>query len=187
MRNPDSLSRHGPDARAKPAPCRVLMTQAVMTMLRRAERASEVDPGRAGVFLHPAAHVLEPVTQAPPEVMKPLTARLAPWQERKILRYVGEHLCTPISNRDLADLAGLSASHFSRLFRSSFGVAPREYVIRNRLEHAKTLMRQTRSPLCQIALDSGFSDQAHMSRTFHAIVGSTPNQWRRAQAFEPGP
>lgn len=112
-------------------------------------------------------------------------AALAPWQERKILRHLGEHLGRSIRNRDLALLVGLSTSQFSRRFRGSFGLAPREYLIRSRLDHAKTLMRQTRSPLCQIALTVGFSDQAHLSRAFHAAVGITPYRWRRAQSADP--
>ena len=108
----------------------------------------------------------------------PPVARLAPWQERKVALHIDQHLHRPIAIRELAEIAGLSTNYFSRRFKGSFGLAPRNYVIRGRLERAKTLMRQTRSSLCQIALASGFCDQAHMSRVFHAVVGSTPNRWR---------
>lgn len=110
------------------------------------------------------------------------TSRLAPWQERKVARHVREHLDRPISVQDLARLVGLSASYFSRRFRGSFGVAPRAYVIRCRLERAQTLMSQSLTPLCAIALECGFCDQAHMSRLFHTVTGSTPARWRRQQA-----
>lgn len=108
------------------------------------------------------------------------TLALTPWQERKVLRYVEEHLGRPIRTPELASLVGLSISQFSRRFRGSFGLPPREYMIRTRLDRAKALMRQSRAPLCEIALDSGFCDQAHMSRLFHAFVGDTPHRWRRA-------
>lgn len=110
------------------------------------------------------------------------TARLAAWQERKVARHVGEHLDEPITVHDLAALARLSASHFSRRFKASFGLSPRAYVIRSRLERAQALMRQSRTPLCDIALDCGFCDQAHMSRLFHTVIGDTPARWRRQQA-----
>jgi AraC family transcriptional regulator len=97
------------------------------------------------------------------------------------LRHIVEHLDQSIRNQDLAQTVGLGVTHFSRCFKGSFGVSPQGYVIRSRLERAKTLMRQSRSSLCQIALDSGFADQAHMSRLFRAMVGSPPNRWRRAQ------
>ena len=120
--------------------------------------------------------------ETPPQAARTGIPGLAPWQERKVLRHLRDHLCRSIRNRDLARLVGLSTSQFSRRFRSSFGLAPRGYVIRSRLEHAKTLMRQTRSPLCQIALASGFADQSHLCRTFHALVGATPTRWRREQS-----
>ena len=107
------------------------------------------------------------------------TSGLAPWQERKVQRYVSEHFGRPIRTPELASLVGLSVSQFSRRFRGSFGFPPREYMIRIRLDRAKTLMRQSRAPLSEIALDSGFCDQAHMSRLFHALVGDTPRRWRR--------
>jgi AraC-like DNA-binding protein len=119
------------------------------------------------------------------KLTKPPPAKLAPWQERRVARHISEHFARSIRIADLAGLAGLSIGQFSRRFRDSFGVAPYGYVIRSRLEHAKTLLRQTGSPLCQIALASGFSDQSHMSRAFQAIVGSTPMRWRREQASDP--
>lgn len=180
MMDADGMSR----GQGETAPFETPTARAVLDMLGRAERAIEVDPRQARVFLDQAVRLLEPNTNTPVG-SRTSTPGLAPWQERKILRHLGEHLCRPISNRDLAVVTGLSVGHFSRRFRGSFGVAPREYVIRSRLEHAKALMRHTRSPLCQIALASGFADQAHMSRTFHAIVGVTPTRWRREQAPDP--
>lgn len=109
------------------------------------------------------------------------TSRLAAWQERKVTRHIREHLDQPITVHDLAALVGLSAGHFSRRFKASFGLAPRANVIRSRLHRAQTLMRHSRTPLCVIALDCGFCDQAHMSRLFHTMIGDTPARWRRQQ------
>lgn len=110
------------------------------------------------------------------------TPGLAPWQARKVLRLIDQQPGQPVTVRELAKVVGLSAGHFSRRFKGSFGVSPRRWVIRDRLERAKTLMQRTRSPLSQIAADCGFSDQSHLSRTFRAVVGSSPHRWRREQA-----
>lgn len=154
------------------------MVEALLDMLSRAERALEIDPRQARVFIGQASHLLEPLGSSQAK-----EAGLAPWQERKVLRHIGENLHLAISNQDLAELVGLSVSHFARRFKGSFGVPPRDYLIRSRVERAKTMMRDPGAGLSQIALDSGFSDQAHMTRLFLAVVGSTPNRWRRAQAY----
>lgn len=164
-----------------------LMAQAILDMLDRADRAVDVDPQQARRLIGQASRLLAPALEPPPAPPPPPSRRrvdltLAPWQERKVMRHIDERLGQPISVAELAESVGFSASHFSRCFKSSFGLAPRGFLIRCRLERAKTLMRRTGSPLCQIAMDCGFSDQAHMSRTFRAIVGSSPNRWRRAQA-----
>jgi AraC-like DNA-binding protein len=148
-------------------------------MLGRAGQAVDIDPKQAKAIIEQASRLLAP----PSPETGGLACGLAPWQERKVARHIAENLAASISNRDLAGLVGLSVNHFARCFKGSFGVAPREYVIRSRLERAKVLMTQTRASLCQIALESGFCDQAHMCRTFHSVVGVTPRRWRRDHAM----
>lgn len=151
------------------------VVQALLEMLSRAERALDIDPRQARVFIGQASRLLEPT----PSGHKDRSVSLAPWQERKVLRHIGERLDQPTSNQDLAELVGLSVSHFGRCFKGSFGVSPRDYLIRSRVERAKTLMLETKTALSQIALDSGFADQSHLSRVFNVVVGSTPSRWRR--------
>ncbi|WP_158235471.1 helix-turn-helix domain-containing protein [Caulobacter sp. FWC2] len=151
------------------------MAQALLDMLGRAERALEIDPRQARVFLGQASRLLEPAADS----AQARDAGLAPWQERKVLRHIGDHLDRSISNHELAEVVGLSISHFSRRFKASFGIPPRDYLIRSRVERAKTLMLDPDASLCQIALDCGFCDQAHLSRLFQAVAGVTPSRWRR--------
>ncbi len=106
---------------------------------------------------------------------------LAPWQVRKVTSHVEASLDRPLKSADLAQLVRLSACHFSRSFRVSFGCSPIEYVIRRRMEHAQGLMLSTDVPLSQIALDCGLADQAHLSRLFRRVVGESPRVWRRAR------
>jgi AraC family transcriptional regulator len=64
---------------------------------------------------------------------------------------------------------------------STFGVSPRVYVLRRRIEVAQGLMLTTSEPLSSIAVRCGMCDQPHFTRTFHRIVGETPNTWRRTR------
>jgi len=109
---------------------------------------------------------------------------LAAWQQRKIDRYVRAHLERPVQIEELAQLIPLSVSHFCRAFKETFGDPPHAYLIRLRLETAQQLMLATDDPISQIALASGFADQAHLSKQFRRVVGETPSAWRRRNLTE---
>ena len=104
---------------------------------------------------------------------------LAPWQKRRVIDLFKEHLDGAIRLPMLARQCGLSVSHFARAFRQSFGTPPHHYLVRQRVEYAKQLLSGTNRALCEVAQQAGFSDQPSFSRTFKAVVGITPGQWRR--------
>lgn len=105
------------------------------------------------------------------------------WKVRKLTAYIDDNRERSLPMLELAALVGLAGSSFSRGFRQTFGESVRAYVTRRRIELAKTMMLETRHPLCEIALASGFSDQAHMTRLFTRLIGESPGRWRRARAW----
>ena len=106
---------------------------------------------------------------------------LPAWQARRVFAHVEANLCRRIPIRELARLLSLSASHFCRAFKCTFGVSPRDYVLRRRIEVAQGLMLATTEPLSSIAVRCGMCDQPHFTRSFHRIVGETPYAWRRTR------
>jgi AraC-like DNA-binding protein len=106
---------------------------------------------------------------------------LAAWQKRRVTAYIDAHLDGRIRIKDLAGLLKLSAGHFSRAFRSTFGTTAHEYLSRRRIEVAQSLMLTSREPLSAIALRCGLCDQSHFTRVFRRIVGETPHAWRRTR------
>jgi AraC-like DNA-binding protein len=104
------------------------------------------------------------------------------WKARKLTAYIDDNREQSLPTPELAALVGLAGSSFSRGFRQTFGENVRAYVTRRRIELAKTMMLETRHPLCEIALATGFSDQAHMTRLFTRLIGESPARWRRARA-----
>lgn len=106
---------------------------------------------------------------------------LPAWQARRVFAHVEANLSKRIHIRELARLLDLSASHFCRAFKCSFGVSPRDYVLRRRIEVAQGLMLTTSEPLSSIAVSCGMCDQPHFTRSFHRIVGETPYAWRRTR------
>ena len=90
-----------------------------------------------------------------------------------------EHLDGEIKLATLADECRLSVSHFARSFRRSFGTSAHRYLILQRVEIAKALLSETNNSLVEVAAQTGFSDQAALTRTFANVVGATPAKWRR--------
>jgi AraC-like DNA-binding protein len=106
---------------------------------------------------------------------------LAPWQRRRVVDLFNEHLDGDVKLETLAHECGLSASHFARSFRRSFGTSAHRYLILKRVEIAKALLSETDNSLVDVAAQTGFSDQAVFTRTFANVVGATPAKWRREQ------
>ena len=109
----------------------------------------------------------------------PVRGGLAPWQKRKVDRYIQQRLERTLRVKELAEQVSLSVSHFCRAFRESFGASPHLHLTRLRVERAQRLMLTTQDPLSQIALACGMADQAHLSKLFRRAVGEPPNAWRR--------
>jgi AraC family transcriptional regulator len=106
---------------------------------------------------------------------------LAPWQERRAKEMLRANLSGNLSLPELASACRLSTGHFSRAFKQTVGCPPHQWLLRQRVEQAKHLILNTNEPLCGIALDTGFSDQAHFTRVFSQRVKASPAAWRRQQ------
>jgi AraC family transcriptional regulator len=85
--------------------------------------------------------------------------------------YVVAHLDEPIEVAALADMAGRSPFHFSRVFTRSVGLTPHRYVVHLRLQRALELVRGGQSSLAEIAVRTGFADQSHLSRWVRRVHG----------------
>jgi len=104
---------------------------------------------------------------------------LPPRKSRQLIEYIELRLTERLSISELASIVGLSRSYFCRAFRETFDASPRQYIEARRLQRAQQMIIETDQSLLQIALDCGFSDAAHFSKTFHAAVGLSPSRWRR--------
>jgi AraC-like DNA-binding protein len=89
------------------------------------------------------------------------------------------HGTTPVY--ELARQVGFSRRHFGERFASEFGIAPKAAARIFRFEHACRLFLRTPGRIVDVAMASGFHDQAHMVRDWHALAGCTPREWVRGQ------
>jgi AraC family transcriptional regulator len=152
------------------------MTQLILLQLDHPEERCELFLDYFCLLF--SAHLLQ--TYAPSlNIASRFRGGLAPWQRRRASELVREHLDGGLRLAVLAAECGLSVSHFARSFRRSFGTSAHRYLILQRLEVAKSLLSDPDLPLSEIALRSGFSDQAAFSRTFGSFIGTPPGLWRR--------
>ena len=79
---------------------------------------------------------------------------------------------------DLADEAGVHPVHLARVFRRRHGCTVGNYVHRLRIEHACGALGDSKASLSSIALETGFSDQAHFTRRFKELTGMSPGRYR---------
>lgn len=98
---------------------------------------------------------------------------------RRACEYLIEHHAENVFLGKLADLAGLSPFHFSRLFSEQVGMPPHAFQTQVRVARAKTLLLEG-WPISQVATDTGFADQSHLTRHFKRLVGITPGLYQQS-------
>lgn len=88
--------------------------------------------------------------------------------------HIGEHLDLTLLGR----VAGFSPSHFGRLFKTSVGLTPHDYVMRRRVAKAEELLQHSGKKEVEIALLCGFSDDTLMARWFRRVLNCRPSEVR---------
>lgn len=105
---------------------------------------------------------------------------LTPAQHRRVAEVMRRNLHRPLTVAELADSVGLSESWFARAYRAATGQTPARALAQARIDAAKALLTEGALPLAEIAAATGFADQAHFTRVFRALSGTTPAVWRSA-------
>jgi AraC-like DNA-binding protein len=94
-------------------------------------------------------------------------------------RYIESHAAEAVSLTAVAQEVGLSPFHFLRSFRHAIGLTPHQYLLRMRLIHAITLLRDTELSITELAYRSGWGDLSNFIRTFRREIGCSPRVFRR--------
>lgn len=99
---------------------------------------------------------------------------LSPTQLKLVMDYINDYLDRELSLEELAAIAQLSAYHFCRSFKRSTNFTPHQYVIRQRVERAKLLLKDGKLGIAEVAVACGFTHQSHLNRHFKRLTGVTP-------------
>lgn len=97
------------------------------------------------------------------------------------LRYMEDHLAEEMSRDEVAAVACLSPSHFSRVVKQTFGQSFTDLLARMRIDRARELLARGDKSLIQVCLDCGFSDPSYFTKVFRKYVGKTPGEYRKAR------
>jgi AraC-like DNA-binding protein len=96
----------------------------------------------------------------------------------KIVNFIQNHHHEGITVRDVARKSGLSVRQLHRKFHPLFSMSVQEFLVRTRLQSAKTALMHSNTAISQIALDCGFYDQSSMTKLFRKYMGMTPLKFR---------
>ena len=124
-----------------------------------------------------AVHLLRYYTNTDSQV-QPFTGGLSGPKLRQVMSFISENYANDVRLSELAQVAGMSSFHFAREFKRTTGTTPHQYLIKFRVERAKTFLADSELSLIEVSLRSGFSHQSHFTRLFHKFTGTTPNLYR---------
>jgi AraC-like DNA-binding protein len=98
---------------------------------------------------------------------------------KSAIQFIHSRSDEPISLEEVSKSAGVGLFHLIRLFRKHLGMTPHAYLTQIRISKSQQLLKHG-IPISQIALDVGFSDQAHFTRRFKQLTGTSPAHYAKS-------
>ena len=113
------------------------------------------------------------------DLAAPVSQDDVPPKVARVLRYLETAYDDPVSPSLLARKAGMPSARFARIIRRIHGISPMQLITKTRITVGSRLLCETAASIAQIALDCGFADHSAFTRTFRAITGTSPTEYRR--------
>jgi AraC family transcriptional regulator len=117
------------------------------------------------------------LSQGDAEVIR--TSRLSDVQLKRVLDHIDAYLQTPLTLEKLSAVAGVSNSNLRTWFKAATGVTVHRYVLRRRVERARSLLLADDSSVSEVAHLTGFAHQSHLTHWMRRELGETPRRLRR--------
>ncbi len=102
---------------------------------------------------------------------------MAPRRLASVIEYISSNVDSSLPVSELSRFARLSESQFSKLFKLSTGLTPHQFILHERINCSKEFLAKGMS-IVNVALEAGFSHQAHFTTAFRNVVGMTPRQYQ---------
>lgn len=98
----------------------------------------------------------------------------------KALNYIDENYLVDLNLETVSSHVFLSTFYFSRLFKKELGITFSDYLVRKKIDLAKTLLMSTNKSILEISTYIGFKEQNYFCKVFRKIVGKTPSEFRKS-------
>lgn len=99
---------------------------------------------------------------------------------RAAIEYIDQNLTRPLTTEDICRVAGLSQTHFNRLFRQHIGVSPKQFFISHKMAWAEHLLTDSQFTIKEIATTLGYEDPLYFSSQFRRHMGISPKFYRQS-------
>jgi AraC family transcriptional regulator len=98
---------------------------------------------------------------------------------RRVKELVHTKIAGDLGLDEMAQSVGLSTAHFARMFRKSTGETPHQFLLRERVERAKAMLRGRNMRILDVAVACGFKTQQHFAQVFRDVYGVRPTEYRQ--------
>lgn len=126
------------------------------------------------------AHILT----GPPAYGNPTDIPTSDFSAFRLHKIMNAVLANPQSDHSLEEMsaiAGITPSHFCRIFKKATGISPHQYVMKARLDRAQQMLLQSDLSLSALSESLGFTSQSHFSRAFRLYAGKSPSEYREQE------
>lgn len=96
----------------------------------------------------------------------------------RVMAYIQSHLSENLPREQLSGLVNYESAYFSKLFKAETGMSCSDYLFHTRMLRAQELLRETNTPISEIAQTCGYLDYSYFSSRFRSFCGMTPREWR---------
>jgi AraC family transcriptional regulator len=139
-------------------------------------------PSRHSVFAENLiGSIVTGLLDIPGDEGRTTNGRLTQAQMNKLIASVDARSDCRLTIAEMAATVGLSESWFANVFKQTTGKSPLQWLLAKRIDLAKKLLAEGSLSVAEVAVQLGFSDQAHLTKAFRQVAGVTPAAWRRAE------